>query len=272
LQNGVAGREGAFHGQSIEHGEEESHVSSTIPTRGCVFVVENAQPICQSSRVRPFVAEVCNADPFDRRRCDESLIRRSRDARAYLVMNAGAYGLFMVGFAAGILFPHLSQAQHTRLTEDGTADLVQSLINSPWLFALTILAVNTVKMGALTMVLPSLIVPFAGIPLFAYWVYTTGVTLVPANDIGWVALIPHSLTLIVELQAYILLLLGVFLLGRCWMLPRTIGAESRQRGYGLGLRQLGWRTLPAAILLVAGAVYEAFSLRYLVHPLAQWLL
>ena len=26
------------------------------------------------------------------------------------------------------------------------------------------------------------------------------------------------------------------------------------------------------VLLVIGAVYEAFSLRYLVHPLAQWLL
>jgi hypothetical protein len=39
-----------------------------------------------------------------------------------------------------------------------------------------------------------MIVPFAGIALFAYWALTTGLTLVPANDIGWLALIPHSLT------------------------------------------------------------------------------
>lgn len=194
------------------------------------------------------------------------------NARAYLLLNAGAYGLFLVGFAVGMLVPHLSQEQHTRLTDDGTADLVQSLINNPWLFALTILAVNTVKMGALTIVLPSMTVPFAGIPLFAYWAYTTGLTLVPASDIGWVALIPHSLTLIIEFQAYILFLLGTYLLGRGWIWPGTAGAENRRKGYLHGLRQLGWLALPAFILLIVGAVYEAFSLRYLVHPLAQWLL
>lgn len=194
------------------------------------------------------------------------------NARAYWMINAAAYGLCLVGFVVGMLFPHLRQEQHARLTDDGTADLVQALINTPWLFALTILAVNSVKMGALTIVLPSMIVPFGGIPLFAYWAYTTGVTLVPSSDIGWVALIPHSLTFLVELQAYILFLLGVYLLGACWMRPRTGEGEDRRRGYRRGLRQLGSLALPAAVLLVIGAVYEAFSLRYFVYPLAQWLL
>lgn len=62
-----------------------------------------------------------------------------------------------------------------------------------------------------------MIVPFAGIALFAYWALTTGLTLVPANDIGWLALIPHSLTLIVEFQGYVLLLLGAYLLGISWV-------------------------------------------------------
>lgn len=127
-------------------------------------------------------------------------------------------------------------------------------------------------MGAATIVLPSLIVPFAGIPLFAYWAFTTGITLVPASDIGWVALIPHSLTLVIELQAYVLLMLGAYVLGRHWIWPRSVGAENRRGGYLEGLRQLGSLTLAAFVLLVVGAVYEAFSLRYLVHPLAQWLL
>jgi hypothetical protein len=194
------------------------------------------------------------------------------NARAYLVLNALAYGLFVVGFIVGLLFPHLNQAEVERLNDDGTVDLVQSLINNPWLFALTILGVNTLRMGAVTVVVPSMIVPFAGIPLFAYWALTTGITLVPASDIGWVALIPHSLTLVIEFQAYILFMLGVYLLGRCWIWPRTVGADNRRAGYVRGLRQLGWLSLPAAVLLVIGAVYEAFSLRYFVHPLAQWLL
>ncbi|SOX54341.1 hypothetical protein MAAFP003_3017 [Mycobacterium ahvazicum] len=194
------------------------------------------------------------------------------NAKVYLVANAAAYGLFLVGFCLGLFFPQLSQAQHTRLQRDGTADLVQSLITHPWLFAVTILGVNTLKMGALTIVVPSMIVPFAGIALFAYWALTTGMTLVPPNDIGWVALIPHSLTLLVEFQAYILLLLGAYLLGKSWVGPRTVGAENRRQGYLRGLQDLGWLAMPALALLVVGAVYEAFSLRYFVHPLAEWLL
>lgn len=194
------------------------------------------------------------------------------NARAYLVLNALAYGLFVVGFVVGLLFPHLNQAEVERLNDDGTVDLVQSLINNPWLFALRILGVNALRMAAVTIVLPSMIVPFAGIPLFAYWALTTGITLVPASDIGWVALIPHSLTLAIEFQAYTLFMLGAYLLGRCWIWPRTVGADNRRGGYISGLRQLGWLSLPAAVLLVVGAVYEAFSLRYFVHPLAQWLL
>jgi hypothetical protein len=199
-----------------------------------------------------------------------SIIRGN--SRAYLVANAVIFGLFVIGFAVGLAFPHLAQDQHARLDADGTTALVRSLLDSPWVFALTILAVNTMKMGVLTIVLPSMVVPFAGIPLLAYWAYTTGVTLVPSTDIGWVALIPHTLTIIVEFEAYILLVLGVYVLGRSWIRPHTVGADHRRGGYVRGLRQLGWLALPAAILFVVGAIYEAFSLRYLVHPLSQWLL
>ena len=196
----------------------------------------------------------------------------AENAKAYLAANVAVYGTLLAGFGAGLAFPELSQAQHRRLQNDGTADLVQSLIANPWLFALTILAVNTLKMGALTIVAPSLIVPFAGIALFAHWTLTTGMTLVPAQDIGWVALIPHSLTVLVEFQAYLLLLFGAYLLGRGWVAPGTVGAQNRRQGYCQGLRDLGWLALPALALLIVGAVYEAFSLRYFVHPLADWLL
>ena len=66
--------------------------------------------------------------------------------------------------------------------------------------------------------------------------------------------------------------MGVYLLGRGWIGPRTVGAENRRQGYLRGLQDLGWLALPALALLVVGAVYEAFSLRYFVHPLAEWLL
>ncbi len=192
--------------------------------------------------------------------------------RVYLLLNALAYGTFVIGFIVGLLFPDLVAGRAQAMADDGTAALITSLLSSPWLFALTILAVNTLRLGALTILLPSLVVPFLGLATFAIWSVTTGVTLVPATPEGWVALIPHSLTLVIELQAYILLLLGAFLLGKYWLRPQTIQATTRRRGYVRGLQHIGWLSLPALALLVIGAVYEAFSLLYFVYPLQQWLL
>ncbi|WP_372671151.1 hypothetical protein [Amycolatopsis kentuckyensis] len=85
------------------------------------------------------------------------------------------------------------------------------------------------------------------------------------------ALIPHSLTVVIELQAYVLFLLGALLLGRYWLFPHTIDAKNRRQGYVRGVQRIGLLALPALVLLTAGAVWEAYSLRYLIHPLSQLL-
>lgn len=198
------------------------------------------------------------------------IIRDNR--RVYLLLNAGAYGLALVGFVIGLLFPGLTADRADALVEDGTADLVGWLIDIPPLFALMILVVNVLPLSLLTILLPSMVVPFGGLALFAYWAVQTGITLVPTTPQLWVAMIPHSLTLVIELQAYILLLLGAFLLGRSWLWPRTVSAPNRRRGYLHGLRQVGLLSLPALALLIVGALWEAYSLRYLIYPLGQWLL
>ncbi|MCX2731766.1 stage II sporulation protein M [Saccharopolyspora sp. NFXS83] len=206
--------------------------------------------------------------PFRRR--PFRLIRENM--RSYLVINVAAYGLALIGFAIGLAVPELQAAQSASMEADGTGDLVRWLVNTPPLFALTILGVNLFRLSLLTIVVPSLIVPFAGLAFFGYWAVETGITLVPTSPGGWVALIPHSLTLIIELQAYVLLLLGAYLLGRHWLFPRTCGAENRRQGYVRGLRRIGLLALPALVLLIVGAVWEAYSLRYLVYPLSQLLL
>ena len=126
--------------------------------------------------------------------------------------------------------------------------------------------------GALRIVLPSLIVPFAGIALFAYKAFTLGLVMAPSTEIMAVALIPHSLTVLIELQAYALLMFGAYILGRSWVRPATIGARNHRQGYVRGLQQLGWLSLATLPLFIIGAIWEAFSLRYLVPPLTQWLL
>ncbi|TFD92143.1 stage II sporulation protein M [Cryobacterium lactosi] len=192
--------------------------------------------------------------------------------RVYLIINLATYGLAIIGFLIGLAFPALTAAKGEALVEDGTVELVSWLVNIPPLFALVILGVNVFRLSLLTIVLPSLIVPFAGLAFFGYWAFQIGITLVPTSSQGWVALIPHSLTFVIEVQAYILVALGAYRLGTSWLFPRRIGAQSRRRGYVLGLKQIGLLALPALVLLIVGAVWEAYSLRYFVHPLIQMLL
>lgn len=118
--------------------------------------------------------------------------------RAYLIINAIVYGLVIIGMVAAMVFPNLGATQLATMEDNGTADLVRSLINNPWLFSLTILGVN-VMTGALWIVLSSLIVPFAGLAIFAYKAFTLGLAMTPTTKVMAVALIPHSLTILIEL-------------------------------------------------------------------------
>lgn len=192
--------------------------------------------------------------------------------RAYLVINLAAYGLVILGMVIGLVFPDLNAARSAALEDDGTGALVRDLVSTPPLFALAILAVNIVRLGALTIILPSLVVPFSGLALFAFWALQTGITLAPASAEAAVALIPHSLTIIIEIQAYVVLALGAFLIGRYWIDPRTVDASRRRAAYARGLQHIGVLALPALALLLIGALWEAYSLRYLVHPLTELLL
>ncbi|MFI8526042.1 hypothetical protein ACIGB8_16415 [Promicromonospora sukumoe] len=189
--------------------------------------------------------------------------------RPYLVLNALLYGSVLLGFGAGLLFPSLTAAQLDSLEASGTGDLIRSLLANPWLFALVILANNALRAGLLNLVLPSMIVPFAGIVWYVYTLFTVGLLLAPVDRDGWLTLIPHSLTVVMEVQAYVLLSLGVYLLGRAWIWPRTVGAENRRQAYVRGLRQLGVLSLPALALLVVFALYEALSVIYLVPLLTE---
>jgi Stage II sporulation protein M len=191
--------------------------------------------------------------------------------RAYLIINAIVYGLVITGMVAAIVFPNLGATQLATLEDNGTTDLIRSLLNNPLLFSLTILGVNVMS-GALLIVLPSSIVPFAGIPIFAYKAFTLGLAMAPTTKIIAVGLIPHSLTILIEFQAYALLMFGAYILGRSWVRPTTIGARNHRQGYVRGLQQLGWLSLSTLPLFIVGAIWEAFSLGYLVPLLIQWLL
>jgi hypothetical protein len=184
--------------------------------------------------------------------------------RAYLALNAFILGLFLLGVAAAFAFPDLRAAQLASMDENGTTGLVTELLANVWLFGLTILAVNVLTVAVPVILLPSMAVPFAGIVLFSYKAFGFGVALAPVDATSAKILIPHSLTIVIEFQAYVLVMLAAYLLGRAWLCPATVGAQNRRRAYVLGLRQVGWLSPPALALFVIGAAYEAYEIIYLV--------
>jgi hypothetical protein len=189
--------------------------------------------------------------------------------RAYLIINAIIYGLMILGFALGLIFPHLAHAQRDNLDAAGTTALVTSLLSNAWLFALVIFGVNAIRVSLLSIILPSMVIPFAGAAYFAYSSVSIGITLAPVDEAGWIALIPHSLTILIEFQAYVLFVLGAYLLGQFWLRPQTIGAANRRQGYLRGVQHIGWLSIPGVALLVIGALYEAFSIIYIALPMVR---
>ncbi|MGW4798553.1 stage II sporulation protein M [Nonomuraea sp. NPDC004297] len=186
------------------------------------------------------------------------------DLRAYLLINALVYGVLLLGMALAIIFPDLHAARTSSFVDGGQGALVNTVIGNPWVFGATIFLVNVFATALLLIVLPSLVIPFAGLIVFVIKTIDIGIILAPVDQISALVLIPHSLTILIEFQAYVLVMFGAYLLGRSWLRPATVGATTRRQAYVRGLSRLGRLWLPALALFVIGAVYEALEIYFLV--------
>jgi hypothetical protein len=186
------------------------------------------------------------------------------DLRAYLLVNALVYGVLLLGMALGALFPALHAMRSASFAGGGSGALVEAVIGNPWVFGTVIFLVNVFPTALLLITLPSLVVPFAGLVVFAIKTIDLGVQLAPVDTTSQLTLIPHSLTLLIEFQAYALVMFGAYLLGRSWLRPETAEVPTRRQGYVRGLSRLGQLWFPALALLVIGAAYEAIEIYFLV--------
>ncbi|MFD7024999.1 hypothetical protein [Promicromonospora sukumoe] len=190
-----------------------------------------------------------------------ALIKDSR--RAYLALNAATFGVFIVGLVVGTIWPRAARGANDLIEVlagvSPASDSVYSAVDGGrvWLLAAIILVANIAFGGLLMAVLPSLLVPFAGIVIHITFAALLGLTYAPVD--GWGLLLPHLPTLVIELSAYVLFMLGVYRLGTGVLVPRLRGFPSRAAGYRQGLVDIAWLCIPAVLLLVVGAVYEAFE-------------
>jgi len=127
--------------------------------------------------------------------------------------------------------------------------------------------VNLVLASFLEITLPSAIVPFLGFLLGVYRALLWGLIFSPAHPDMRMVIIPHSITLILEGQAYVLVLLAAYVQGRTFLWPKAAGveveglsfAQRHWRGYVEGLKRTGKLYILITLTLLVAAIYEVLE-------------
>ncbi len=196
-----------------------------------------------------------------------TIVREHR--RAYLALNILYYGLILAGMAYVVFNPSLQQelleAVGLAFTQGPLVAVGEAYTGGELvLAALLTFVVNLIIGSAVWITLPSLIIPFSGIASGALRALLWGFLFSPVTPEIRSILIPHSITLILEGQAYILAMLAAYIQGRSFLWPGTIEARNHVEGYIRGaLRSLRLYILVALVLAVA-AVYEALEVILLI--------
>jgi len=112
--------------------------------------------------------------------------------------------------------------------------------------------------------LPSLVLPFSGLLTGGFRAVLWGLLFSPSSPEMSVAMIPHSLTLILEGQAYILAMLAAYVQGKAFLWPATVDAAGYGGGYWAGVKRSLRLYLLVAIVLAVSAVYEVVEVIYII--------
>jgi hypothetical protein len=191
-----------------------------------------------------------------------SLVKENR--KAYIVINAVYYGLVILGMIyvafnqplQEMLLKSVGQAFMTGpLAAVGTAYGDAKVFPA---IALTFV-VNLLLGSFIEITLPSLVIPFSGFFMGVLRAILWGLILSPAAPSLRLVMIPHSLTLLLEGQGYILALFGVYIQARAFLWPKTAGVEGHWKGYLEGLKRTGKIYILVTLVLAVSAIYEVLE-------------
>jgi hypothetical protein len=199
----------------------------------------------------------------------DSILRIFRQhRRSYVALNALYYGLVL----AGMLYVFTQPELQVSLIEDLRKELTQTFPmvveaytsgNFPLAAVLTF-GFNLLLGSLLYITAPSLLVPFGGLVTGCVRAVAWGLILAPTQRELALTMVPHSLTLILEGQGYILAMFASYVQWRAILNPKSVGEEKRLNAYSVGLKRTGRIYLLVAAALAIAAVYEAFEVIYLI--------
>ena len=180
-------------------------------------------------------------------------------------MNLLYYGLIICCMALISLSPAL-QTQMLAATKEGLekgllAPLVEAYEsgNIPLAASLTFV-VNLAGGSFLTITAPSIVIPFSGLVMGCVRASVWGLLFSPVTEESRTVFFPHILVLVMEGQAYILTMLAVWVQGKAYLWPATVGETTHGRGLVAGLRFTGRLYVLIAAVLAVAAVFEALEI------------
>lgn len=196
-----------------------------------------------------------------------ALVRQSR--RPYIALNLVYYGLVVGGMIFVVFRPSVQQflleAVRGAFMEGPLSVVGGAYAGGQVLVAIMLtFIVNLVLGSILCITLPSLLMPFSGIVIGGLRAVLWGLLLSPGMPELRTAMIPHSVTLVLEGQAYILAMLGAYIHGRAFLWPDTVGVAGRRQAYLGGLRRTLRLYVLVAIMLAVAAVYEAIEVIFII--------
>jgi hypothetical protein len=189
--------------------------------------------------------------------------------RAYVTINLVYYGLVIVGMVFVAFQPEVQQQMLSDIKKAFHGSGPLAAVGAAYLggnvlkaIALTFL-VNLLIGSFLTITVPSSIVPYSGLLMGVIRAIAWGLLLAPVDPTLRGPMIPHSLTLLIEGQAYILAMLAAYIAGNALLWPKAVGLETHGEGYLSGLTQTASLYMLVTVLLAVSAVYEALEVIYL---------
>lgn len=197
----------------------------------------------------------------------------SSNWRSYIVTNILFYGVMICGMIFSAFHPEIQGKVQvwiqTSLIHSYPA-LVKAIQSGNIPLAIACIFVINSFLGAFASItVPSMILPFSGLLLTIYRACIWGLALSPTSHRLLIMMIPHSLTILLEGQAYVLTAFGANLWCKWFLFPAESGFERRGQGYIAGFKaNVSLYKLILAILAIS-AIYEAIELIVLKHVLAN---
>ena len=194
---------------------------------------------------------------------------------AYIILNVAYYGLVICGMVFVAFVPSVQQTLLALIgdafTSGPLAAVGSAYSGGEILKAMALTFVVNLFMGTvLVITLPSMVIPFSGLLMGVVRAIMWGLLLSPAAPELRLAMIPHSVTLILEGQGYILALLAVYAHGKAFLFPRSVGVEAQGSGvervarlalggYWAGVKHTARLYVLVVIVLAVAAIYEALE-------------